>query len=244
MSGGRREFLKWAAAGLGTACAGSPRSKTPPHPAASYPHVKRSEAIHTAEAYRTHRWMAGAENVLHAPDADGIRVDTPDIGYRRPGAVPGWWVPGQWNEGVPYQWGGFSALGEFDTGVARGLAAGDVYTLEKRALLEDGVSRHAVGIDCSGFISRCWKLPRPFSTREMHTICERLPSWDALLPGDILNTYNAHCLLFAGWADEARSRMWAYETGIPPHWKVIRHRPDTRGLRDKGFVPLRYRNMV
>jgi hypothetical protein len=149
-------------------------------------------------------------------------------------------VPGQWNEGVPYQWGGFSTLAEFDRGIAAGKAAGDVYTLQKRALLEAAVSDEAVGIDCSGFVSRCWRLPRAYSTRELDGICLRLPSYDALMPGDVLNTYNAHCLLFGGWVDAQRSRIWAYETGIPPHWKVIRHRPTVASLKASGFVPLRY----
>jgi hypothetical protein len=208
------------------------------------PKVSRTEVMERAEGYRTHLWLAGQDNVRHGFDRAGVRVDTPDAGYRRPGAVPGWWVPGQWNEGVPYQWGGFSTLKGFDRGVARGLAAGDVYTLEKRRLLDGAVTAGAVGIDCSGFVSRCWGLRRSYSTRELAGICEPVGSYEELRPGDILNTYNAHCLLFGGWVDEGRERLWAYETGIPPHWKVIRHRPTVASLKASGFVPLRYRGMV
>ncbi len=208
------------------------------------PRVTRARIMETAEAYRTHRWWGNSANVRHGNDRNGVRVDTPDIGYRKPGAVPGWWLPGEWNEGVPYQWGGFSTLEAFDRGLERGLAAGDVYTLEKRRLLDDAVSDEAVGIDCSGFVSRCWGLRRSFSTRELAAICVPLSRYDELLPGDILNTYNAHCLLFGGWADEQKERLWAYETGIPPHWKVIRHRPFVDSLKRDGFVPLRYRGVV
>ena len=171
-------------------------------------------------------------------------MDTPDAGFSAPDITPGWWVPGQWNEGVPYQWGGFCTLRQFDRGVARGLAAGDVYTLEKRRLLDTGVSREAVGIDCSGFVSRCWGLPRPYSTRELAAICTPLSDYDELLPGDILNTHNPHCLLFAAWVDAGRSRIWAYEAGVAPEWKVVRHRPTVASLKDCGFVPLRYRGMA
>ena len=83
--------------------------------------------------------------------------------------------------------------------------------VEWQLLVQDGLD--AVGIDCSGFISRCWRLSRPYSTRELAQVCVRLHSYDALLPGDILNTHNAHCLLFAGWVDAGCARMWAYETG-------------------------------
>jgi hypothetical protein len=223
------------------ACAG--RSTAERTAGGKLPEAKRAEVMARAEAYRTHRWLAGEANVRHGWDRKGVRVDTPDIGYQVRRAIPGWWVPGQWNQGVPYQWGGFCSVAEFDRGVARGLAAGDVYTLEKRAGLEAAVTDEAVGIDCSGFVSRCLGLPRAYSTRELAAVCERLPGYEALRPGDILNTYNAHCLLFGGWEDAGRTRMWAYETGIPPHWKVIRHRPTVESLKASGFQPLRYRGI-
>ena len=52
--------------------------------------VTRSECMAIAEAYRTHCWIPTSANVRHGPDAAGIQVDTPDHGYRKPGAVPGW----------------------------------------------------------------------------------------------------------------------------------------------------------
>ena len=204
--------------------------------------VTRSDCMATAERYRTHRWMPTERNVLHGPDPDGIRVDTPDTGYRVPGAFAGWWTPGQWNEGMPYQWGGFATPEQFDRGIAEGRAAGDVYTAEKRRLLDAAVSRHATGIDCSGFISRCWRLPRSYSTRELQGICETV-SWEQLQPGDVLNTWNAHVMLFAGWADAGRTRLTLYEAGYPPHWLVIRREARVADLQSAGFTPLRYRGM-
>lgn len=205
--------------------------------------VTRSECLAIAETYRSHRWHPSAANVFHGVDPDGVRVDTPDISYRPPGAVPGWWLPGQVNEGVPYQWGGFAMPEQFDRDLASGMAAGDVYTQEKRRLLDAAVSRHATGIDCSGLVSRCWKLPRSFSTREFARICDPLSSWDDLRPGDILNTYNSHVMLFAGWLDTSRTHIIAYETGIPPFWLVVRHPVGVDFLRQKGFAPFRYRGM-
>jgi hypothetical protein len=187
--------------------------------------------------------MPSEANVRHGTDAQGITVDTPDVSYQKPGAVPGWWRPQEWNTGVPYQWGGFATPEEFDRGLAAGLAAGDVYTLEKRRLLDAAVSQEATGIDCSGFVSRCWGLPRSYSTRELASLCVPLASWDELLPGDILNTYNSHVMLFAGWADTARTQVAAYETGVPPYWLVVRRTVDRAHLEGLGFQPLRYRGM-
>jgi cell wall-associated NlpC family hydrolase len=207
------------------------------------PPVTRAEALAIAEAYRTHEWVPTEANVKHGPDHQGILVNTPDVSYQKPGAVPGWWVPGQVNRGIPYQWGGFATPAEFDAGIRAGLAAGDVYTLEKRRLLESAVSREATGIDCSGFVSRCWKLSRAWSTRELATLCDPLVSWDDLRPGDILNTHNSHVALFAGWANPERTRLYTYETGVPPYWLVVRREVATRHLQSLWFVPLRYRGM-
>ena len=76
----------------------------------NFPLVTRRECGQIAEAYRTHRWTAHEANIMHGLDAKGIRVDTPDSTYQKPGAIPGWWRTGVPNQGVPYQWGGFSTL--------------------------------------------------------------------------------------------------------------------------------------
>lgn len=234
----RLRFASLAVAIGLAACSTAPVVET-----ASFPPVARHECLSTAEAYRTHQWTGSGANLMHGADSKGIQVDTPDSTYQKPGAIPGWWRTGEVNEGVPYQWGGFSTLAQFDAGLRAGKAAGDVYTSEKRRLLDDAVSSDAVGIDCSGFISRCWKLPRSYSTRELAGLCFELKSWDDLQPGDILNTFNAHCLLFAGWEDAGRKRIIAYETGCPPHWKVVANTIDTKWLRGLGYKPFRYRNM-
>lgn len=206
--------------------------------------VHRTEVMARAESYLQHRWYATRANVRHGVDSNGIRVDTPDAGFHpTDGGTPGWWQPGAWNTGMPYQWGGFDTLTEFDRKVQRGLAAGDVYTLVKRAGLDAAVSQEACGIDCSGFISRCWGLKRSVSTRELPSLCERLASYDDLRPGDIVNTHNSHVLLFAGWADAAHEKVQVYEAGSRPEWKVLRRTLSVAFLRQKGYVPLRYRSM-
>ena len=206
--------------------------------------VRRKEAIALAEEYARFRWTPSAANVFHGLDRDGIRVDTPDIGFVNPGSHPGWWVPGRSNVGVPYMWGGFSSLSEFREGIANGRYAGDVYTREKRRLLERAVSRQAVGIDCSGLISRCWGLERSYSTRELPGLCLSLASYEELKPGDILNSDNNHVLLFEGWADKAHKRLLAYEAGSPPTWKVLRDSISVPMLKSFGYKAWRYKNIV
>lgn len=215
----------------------------PPPSAWAAGEVTRQEAIQIAEAYRFFVWTPTARNAFHGTDRAGVRVDTPDRSFQRSGSRPGWWVPGETNVGVPYQWGGFSSLEEFARGVAAGRYAGDVYTVEKRRRLDGAVSREAVGIDCSGLISRCWKLDHASSTRTLPGLCLALGSYELLKPGDILNTDNQHVLLFRAWKDGAHQRLLAYETGAPPTWKVMLDDIPVTLLHGQNYRAHRYRRM-
>ncbi len=205
--------------------------------------VRRSEVIAMAEQYVHYKWKPSAANVFHGQDAEGIFVETPDRTFARPGIRPGWWVPDQVNEGVPYMWGGFSTLSDFKKGLRHGMYAGDVYTDEKRRLNDAAVSKHAVGIDCSGLVSRCWKLDRPYSTKELPSLCIALGSYSELKPGDILNAPDKHVLIFRGFLDEQKQRLLAYEAGSPPTWKVLLNGIPINLLLPEGFQPLRYRKI-
>jgi len=230
-----------------TGCAssefGSRRNRIEYSPAAT---VSRAECLRIAESYRAHRWRATAANAFHGIDARGIRVDTPDHHYN-PAAEeesrPGWWVPGITNVGIPYQWGGFDTPVSFDQALRAGKYAGDVYTLRKRALLDDAVSDETCGIDCSGFISRCWRLDRPYSTRELAALCEPLADYSELRAGDLVNKNNVHALLFVEWHDAQKTRFIAYETGSPPTWKVLRHPVSVAYVEGLGYRPYRYRGI-
>lgn len=205
--------------------------------------VTRREAIATAEAYQNFVWTPSARNAFHGRDAAGVAVETPDRSFHPSDTRPGWWAPGQPNIGVPYMWGGFSSLEEFRRGIEAGRPAGDIYTREKRERLDGAVSQQAVGIDCSGLISRCWKLERSYSTRELPSLCVPLLSYDDLKAGDILNSDNNHVLMFAGWKDQKRLRLFAYEAGSPPTWKVLLDDIPLTLLQPRGYKPYRYRLM-
>ena len=218
-----------------------------PHAAAAPPkppsEVTRAEAMAIAERYRTFKWVPTEANVLHGPDANGIRVDTPDSAFRQGASIKGWWRPGLVNAGMPYQWGGFDTPESFLEALSEGKAAGDICTPEKRRLLDAAVSKHAAGIDCSGFISRCWKLPRAFSTRTITALCEPLTDFRNLQPGDILNAPNSHVFLFKEWTAKDRSRMLVYSTGSPPLWAVQTGPLRTNQMAPLGYTAWRYRGM-
>jgi hypothetical protein len=206
--------------------------------------VTRQESIAIANAYVRHRWRPTEANVFHGTDERGIRVDTPDQGFRPANGTAGWWQPGKVNTGLPYKWGGFDTPQQFDAGLQRGLRAGDVYTPAKRALNNSAVSDSCAGIDCSGFISRCWRLSAPFSTYEIAKICEPLSSFDELRPGDVLNKSNEHICLFAGVEGGNPANLIVYDVGCPPHWKAMKHGTPVAWLRENGYTPWRYRGIV
>ena len=204
-----------------------------------------AESMTIAHDLSTHPWRPFSKNILHGKDKSGVVVDTPDIGLDPQQPRKGWWIPGEVNTGVPYKWGGFDDPAAFDTAVANGLAAGDVSSPAKRRADNAAVSKQAAGVDCSGFVSRCLKLPSVHDTTQLPAVCTPLPSAQALRPGDLLNISHRHVLLCAGWSNPERTWLYYYETGGgPDYWKPGLKQAPLDALLALGYQPLRYRGMA
>ena len=204
--------------------------------------VTREETIATAYRYTQIQWMPTEDNVRHGPDSKGIIVHTPDQTIERFGDTHGWWKPGKLAKSMPYQWGGFDTPESFLQKIAAGKKAGDVGDAAKRRLGDAGTSPESCGIDCSGFVSRCWNLSRPYSTRELHRICDPLKSWDDLLPGDCLLN-DKHVILFVKWAGKSKN-LNGYQAGPFPKWKVSSCGLSKDKLVKDGYSPWRYRGII
>ncbi len=203
-----------------------------------------ADALALAELYSRHPWQPFARNILHGADAAGVKVDTPDAGYHPEHGRNGWWIPGEVNEGIPYKWGGFDDPATFDRAIAEGRAAGDVSSPAKRAADNRAVSVQAAGVDCSGFVSRCLKLPEVHDSSQLPALCDPLARTDDLRPGDLLNIPHRHVILFAGWARPDHSWIYYYETGGIPEWKPALKQSPLQTILSLGFQPLRYRGMA
>jgi hypothetical protein len=203
--------------------------------------ITRQEALKIAESYVGHHWHSSAKNVLHGRDGRGIEVHTPDQVGGRGFPLQNCWRVDVDNIGVAYKWGGLDTPESFDAGIRAGKAAGDVYTSEKRHLDGDGVSEAAVGIDCSGFICRCWKLKKSYSTYSLGEICAKLPSTAALQSADIMNQSSGHVLLFVKFLDVEKKRAMFYESA--PFSKTLASVRDVSELRREGYIPMRYRHI-
>jgi cell wall-associated NlpC family hydrolase len=207
--------------------------------------VTPSEALAIAQAYADHQWQPFGGNILHGKDHAGVLVNTPDVGHDPNGKRRGWWVPGKVNTGIPYKWGGFDDPASFDRAIASGLAGGDVSSPDKRVRDNTAVSAQAAGVDCSGFVSRCLKLPTVHDTTQLPAVCTKLASAQDLRPGDVLNIPHRHVVLYAGWAKPDHSWVLFYETGGgPEYWKpALKTAPLSRMLA-LGYQPLHYRGMA
>lgn len=128
--------------------------------------VNRATALRIADTYVMQKYNCTANNLAPTPVTapGGDLVQTPS------------WLIAGFNARVPYKWGGFNTIADFSTGIINNKFAGDIHT--------DGVSSAAVGVDCSGFVSRCWQRSSHASTSYMPNITTVLPNWDALKPGD------------------------------------------------------------
>ncbi len=139
--------------------------------------VSRRDALRLADTYTLHQYECTTSNLAPggATAADNDVVKTPS-----------WLVVGV-NARIPYKWGGFNTVAQFDDGLAYGRYAGDINTA--------GVSSYAYGVDCSGFVSRCWKLSYHATTSSMPGITTQYASWDSLKPGDAIHKVG-HVRLF------------------------------------------------
>ena len=137
-----------------------------------YPQVIAHDALTVAQNYVQLYWECAQENITN-----GIVYD--DQGY--PIRTPDWVSVGE-DQHVPYKWGGFESIEMYLYGIDILKYAGDNYT--KKCCGSDA----AVGVDCSGFVSRCWNLPKHYSTSMMDdALTQPYMNWSDLEPADAVH---------------------------------------------------------
>lgn len=207
--------------------------------------ITRAEVIKRAREYTTLRWQGDVRLARHGVDSDGQRIDTPDALSSRENRAGFWWKRGV-NVGMPYKWGGFDTPQQFLERIASDaeVYAGDYASAEKVQRGDDAVSRHAAGVDCSGLVSRCWGLERPYSTRQLPSICEPLKRLSELKAGDILLRPGEHVQIFVRWENEQRTHYRAIEAAGIPEWRCFEIVYPRRAFTTyRGFTPWRYKGI-
>ncbi|MCK5122730.1 MAG: VWA domain-containing protein [Candidatus Pacebacteria bacterium] len=156
-----------------------------------------------------------------------------------------------WKEtiSIPYQRGGCSSIeidgidlrlkemkgyGDFEEGVENRKCAGDARYGNR--------SSHAVGIDCSGFVSRSWNLNPRESTWSLPKISRKLDEYDDLKRGDLLNVKGSHAMLFNKFIDsEIPHKNLEVSESMGYYWKVRDSKYDIENeLKRDGYIPYTY----
>lgn len=203
------------------------------------PKYPPEEAIRIATSYADIEWMPAKRHIRHGKDSKGIQVHTPDSTLAaHTGDKRGWWEPGYRAKGMAYKWGGFDTPETFLIGLSQGKKAGDIANTYKVNNDNAAISEESVGIDCSGFISRCWGLDRHVSTRDIPGICDPV-AWEDLRMGDIV-LKSGHVLMFA--ARQGRFIV-GYEAGPIPTWRARRCAISLSYLKKNDYSPWRFKNM-
>jgi hypothetical protein len=182
--------------------------------------IPRDDVIGHAAAFAIHRWTATEAN--RTAECSDSYVS---------GYGPGTWV------GLPYDWGGYVTLEEFDAQIADGYGAGSHSW--------HGILACTTGLDCSGFVSKCWETTHQ-STRTLHSVSRDI-AWEDLLRGDAVNDAGSHVVLYthtsaggqpiyyeaAGTPDKVRINTtggWSYLDGyVPVRFDGIEEGPSSTG---------------
>jgi len=191
------------------------------------------EVICRARAFANHSWLPSYKNVFHGIDTDDVPCDTPDNSYINGKYPCGWWLPDQINIGIPYMWGGFSSIQDFDSGVQEGRYAGNVPVTRSNQ-----ISKYCVGLDCSGFISKCWNVTVKLSTHTIPQISLSLDWMDQLIPSDIILLAGIHVMLFSGYSDDGKSTARVIDTSRRTG-KVLERYICLQELKQEGYRPFR-----
>lgn len=197
------------------------------------------QALRTAQTYTELEWEPRSWHIRHTKDSQGIMVHTPDTTLSEHGDNRGYWKPGETAKGMPYKWGGFDTPESFLQGLREGKKAGDIANTYKVRNDDAAVSKESVGIDCSGFISRCWELKQHVYTRDLPKICDSV-AWEDIRMGDIL-LKKGHVLMFISRQGEF---VIGYEAGPIPTWRARRCAIRISYLKANGYNPWRYKKMA
>ena len=180
--------------------------------------ITRDQIMANAKPYESHTWTCASKNMTHGliQDPQGKWIRTPS------------WVTEGAKVKIPYQWGGFSSISQFDSGLANRYA-GDNYTDKSSA------SYYCIGVDCSGYVSRCWGTSQKYSTSTIPNISEALPSYSDMQRGDCLNMPASHVRLCA--EDYPENSVLTLEAS-GADWRVSYRTYNFSSL--SGYIPRKY----
>ncbi len=194
--------------------------------------VTRAEALSTANSYIVCEWTGSSSNStdgLEIINGDSVRTPSSNNGY--------WWTIGS-NEKLTYKWGGFTSLSTFESGISSGKKAGDNYLGNRREGTVSWGDTYVIGVDCSGYVCRCWDTSIKYGTITISNVSFELGSFDDLEPADALNYASRHIRLFV---DRNPDGTLLIAESAGSGWACRYHSFLIGDLSD--YVPIRYDNI-
>lgn len=143
-----------------------------------YSQISRAQMISNAQPYTTYSWTATSSNIWNGVTCGGKTIQTPS------------WVQIGTNTAMPYCWGGWTSTATIQGYLNSGKSAGD----DNTATSFGAEPACAVGLDCSGLVSRSWGLSSKYSTTTLPNI-STATTLTQTQPGDILNLAGSHTRL-------------------------------------------------
>jgi hypothetical protein len=168
--------------------------------------IPRAEVLVRAKAFSFHPWTSTAANQTATCSAAYQSLQT----------------PGDYM-GLPYDWGGYMTLFDFDQQIAQGYGAG--------SYPEDGILACTSGLDCSGFVSKTWDAGH-WTTSTVHQTSSTITQAQ-MLPGDLFNDAGNHMSLYSHTLQSGEPVLYEsvfYNVHLSlPGWSWL-----------QGYVPRRY----
>jgi len=181
--------------------------------------VTRAEMLERAKLAAEHTWVCREQNTLATcQQSKSYKSD---------------FKAGETVRGIAYDWGGMDDPAKYDQKLAEGQAAG--------SHSRHGVTNCTTGIDCSGFVSFCWKQPRKYGTSNLRQIAGK-PKYNwftDLKPGDVFNKAGSHVVMFVEYDGNGQPVVFEARGG---KGKVVKNTRTWNQL--KGYIPLQYKNVL
>ncbi|WP_405915969.1 hypothetical protein [Streptomyces sp. NBC_00728] len=106
---------------------------------------------------------------------------------------------------------------------------------------------HSYRTDCSGFVSMAWHLTSSLTTETLSSASTQINKAD-LRPGDALNDYSEHAVIFAGWKDQDAGTFHYYSESSPDtdmnYATANINSGDISGHPGSDYVALRYKKIA
>jgi hypothetical protein len=190
----------------------------------------RQQVIETAFAFEGVQWTVTQQN--YGPDPDTACTGFSRI--RRPWYLQG--KIGQQVRGVPYCWGCYGSLANFQAQMVHGIKAGNVCT-------KNEPRNDVAGVDCSAFVSATWGLAVHYTTAAIPAITNPVTDPWQLRPGDALNKPGSHVMLFLRFTPDRKAEVMESSTG-GCNGRVCRNVYPLAALLARGYEPVRFKALT